>query len=437
MITEASRDIERTIEDSAAKSYGNMWFVLKNDDRFVITRDHNGNEDASQDKLGKIELFYTGVCNTDNSKHYGIRTGFGTSEIDCIIVEQYTPDIGLEIALNGFYIPVRNKNGELVFSPEQYDVLRSKMAGLKEYGCDEFKFSESLYTLGVEEIAAQIEKSQQVTEYKRSIINQVIEEALKELGLDLKTAIDGDLSNGIVELIDTGSTGRGTNKPGDGDFDFMMRIDRNILNNPKIMSAVKTKIMSKLGEKHSSEVTGAGDFRLKDVELEDIKVDIDISFVEKTASTTYSTDMALKDRLEQIKKQDPRAYKYVIANILRAKQVLKNAEAYKPCRGDVPQGGLGGVGIENWILQYGGSFVDAAKGFLEAAEGRSFEEFKKVYQVWDFGENHFAERKGLYPHDNFVECNMSEQGYEKMKQALLEYIKDYNKTYGIKTKGGE
>lgn len=437
MIIDASDNIKDTIKDSAANGYGDMWFVLKKDDRFAVTRDHNGNENAEADKLNKMELFYTGFCNSKNSKHYGIRTGFATSEIDCIVVKEYDPKFGLEIAKNGFYIPVRNLEGELVFSPEQYDALRDKMAGLKEYGCDEFKFSESLYTFEVESIAAQINKSQEVTEYKRNIINKVIKEALKELNLDIKTAIDGDLSNGIVEFIDTGSTGRGTNKPGDGDFDFMMRIDRNIINNPQIISAVKAKIMSKLGEKHAPEETREGDFKLKDVELEDIKVDIDISFVNKTASTTYSTDMALKERLEQIKKQDPRAYKYVVANIVFAKQVLKKAEAYKPNRGDMPQGGLGGVGIENWILQHGGSFVDAAKSFLEAAEGRDFKEFKKVYRVWDFGENHLAERKGVYPHDNFVAENMSEKGYEKMKQALLEYMKEYNKTYGIKTKGGE
>ena len=42
-----------------------------------------------------------------------------------------------------------------------------------------------------------------------------------------------DLTENYVELIDTGSTGRGTNKPGDGDFDFMMRLDRAIIQNPK------------------------------------------------------------------------------------------------------------------------------------------------------------------------------------------------------------
>ena len=89
----------------------------------------------------------------------------------------------------------------------------------------------------------------------------------------------------------------------------------------------------------------------------------------------------------------------------------------------MPQGGLGGVGIENWILQNGGSFIDAANSFVEAANGRNFDEFKKVYQIWDFGDNHLAERRGMYSHDNFVFNNMSEDGYQKMVQALKEYLK--------------
>ena len=133
--------------------------------------------------------------------------------------------------------------------------------------------------------------------------------------------------------------------------------------------------------------------------------------------------MALQDRLSTIQRSDSEKYKYVVANILLAKQVLKKAEAYKPNRGDIPQGGLGGLGIENWILQNGGSFIDAAKSFLEEAEGKSFEEFKSTYQIWDFGDNHLAERKGHYSHDNFVVNNMSESGYQKMLQALKEYLK--------------
>ena len=134
--------------------------------------------------------------------------------------------------------------------------------------------------------------------------------------------------------------------------------------------------------------------------------------------------MSLIDRLSTIKKIDKEKYKYVVANILHAKQVLKEAEAYKPNRGENPQGGLGGVGIENWILQNGGSFIDAAKSFIEKADGKDFFEFKENYQIWDFGDNHLAEIRGQYRHDNFVANNMSEAGYQKMVKALKKYLKD-------------
>jgi hypothetical protein len=125
--------------------------------------------------------------------------------------------------------------------------------------------------------------------------------------------------------------------------------------------------------------------------------------------------------LSSIKESHPKEYLLIISNILLAKKILKQFEVYKPNRGEVPQGGLGGVGIENWILQNGGSLKRAAETFLEAAEGKSFEEFKQSYVIWDFGENHLITRKSIYPHDNFT-YNMSEEGYEKMKKVLKEYL---------------
>ena len=85
------------------------------------------------------------------------------------------------------------------------------------------------------------------------------------------------------------------------------------------------------------------------VTIDDITVDIDITFTEKTDKISYSTDMALQDRLTTIKQQDPEKYNYVVANILYAKQILKDAGVYKPNRGEMPQVGLGGVG--GYILE--------------------------------------------------------------------------------------
>lgn len=421
--------IKENITAAGAGSYGNIYFVLKNrDGRFNVTRDHDGSGDIpnSDDKL---EVFYTGVVNTDNSRHYGIRTGFASSEIDFIVLKEVNPAVFLEIAMNGFYIPVVDFDGKLVFSPKDYDILRGKMSGLSYYGTGEYEFSDSLVIPDTEEIASLVEKSELETKYKREKILDCIKSVLDEMGIKLKTYIDGDLTEGSVELIDTGSTGRGTNKPGDGDFDFMMRVDRVLLQDALKFSEFKSKLLNAFNG-NNSQVIGTGDFRLKDVVLDDIIVDIDITFTEKTDKITYSTDMALQDRLTNIKLSDPEKYKYVVANILLAKNVLKEAGCYKPNRGEVPQGGLGGVGIENWILQNGGSFMDACDSFLRVAQGKSFSEFKECYQVFDFGENHLAQRKGHYVHDNFVFNNMSEEGYLKMRDALNAYVYEVN--YGNK-----
>lgn len=433
MIMSSDGTISEKMSATAASSYGPIWFVLKNDDRFITTRTSSETLEAKRD-MSKMEVFYTGVL---GQGHYGIRTGFASSEINYIVMDNYDPRVGLEIAMNGFYIPVANKEGKIVFTLKDYDELRAKMSGLSYFDENNYTFSENLITEETEYFAEQIEQSNFEVQAKREKINGIIKKSLEELGLHLKTNIDGDLTEGFVELIDTGSTGRGTNKPGDGDFDFMMRLDKTILSNPTRLNELKQTILRNLGRGNSSELTGTGDFRLKSVPIDtDMSVDIDITFTEKTDKVSYSTDMALQDRLATIQRNDPEKYKYVVANILLAKQVLKKAEVYKPNRGEIPQGGLGGVGIENWILQNGGSFIDAAKSFVEAADGKSFSEFQSTYQIWDFGDNHLAERRGLYSHDNFVTNNMSEAGYQKMVQALKEYLKTMEisqiQTEGIK-----
>ncbi len=421
MVTESSGTTKDKFNKTAIEGYGPIWFVLKNDDRFITTRTSSETLNVKND-LSKMEVFYTGVLGLG---HYGIRTGFASSEINYIVMGTYDPRVGLEIAMNGFYIPIANTEGQIVFTPDDYDNLRKKMSGLSYYDENNYTLSENLVTEETEYLAEQIEQSNHEVQAKRAKINDVIKKSLDEIGLHLKTYIDGDLTEGFVELIDTGSTGRGTNKPGDGDFDFIMRLDNAILSDALKLKELKQTLLRNLGKENSHELTIDGDFRLKKVQIDDINVDIDITFTKKTDKVSYSTDMALQDRLSTIRKNNPEKYKYVVANIILAKQVLKKAEVYKPNRGENPQGGLGGVGIENWILQNGGSFIDAAKSFVETSEGKSFEEFKANYQIWDFGDNFLAERQGHYPHDNFVANNMSEAGYHKMVQVLKEYMKNH------------
>ena len=351
--------------------------------------------------------------------------------------------MGLEVALNGFYIPVVDKSsGKVVFSPNDYDALRRKMSGLSYYETGDYQFASNADLRfgaieingdkvdSVDSIISRLAQNEQEVRKKHEAIDGIIDDALGEIGgLTRKNYIDGDLTEGIVELIDTGSTGRFDNTPGSGDFDYMMRVDKSIMDNPAKLAQISNVLLSKFDktEHAAGEVLDNGNLRLKGVFIKglDTHVDIDISFTQKTDKVQYSTDMALADRLESIRKQSPEKHQQVVANIIFAKQFLKAAESYKPNRGETPQGGLGGVGIENWVLQNGGSFLSAAKEFMSVAEKcENFDEFKAKYAVWDFGENHMA--KGERQHDNFVTDNMSADGYERMKQALTVFLSQYS-----------
>jgi hypothetical protein len=422
MILENSANIDSAIRGTAANGFGKIWLVLKAGPRFKVTRGGLGDSQPveisrhSHRDDGQLELFKTGVAGQD---HYGIRTGFASSEIDAIITNGFDERIGVEIAKNGFYIPVVDRQtGQVVFTPENYDKLVKEMSGLSYYGQADYEFAPDLSSPKVAELADLVELNQRQTSQKRAVITQTIGIALGGVGLKLKD-FDGTLTPG-AELIDTGSTGRGTNAYGDGDFDFMLRVDRSDFLNPDRLAEIKNALATALGGPPIS----TGDFRLKNVTIDglDQPVDIDISFIEKTNKLNYSTEQALKDRLESIRQASPSRYQEVVANILLAKQVLKSAAAYKPKRGETPQGGLGGVGVENWVLQHGGSFEAAARDFLSVAEGKTFEEFAESYPVWDFGENHLAVRNGHYAHDNFVTANMDAAGFERMKSALREFI---------------
>ena len=301
MIMSSTGTIDEKISATVAKDYGPIWFVLKNDDRLFTTRTEEGVTNTKND-MSKLEVFYTGILGTN---HYGIRTGFASSEINYIVMEKYDPRVGLEIAMNGFYIPAANMEGKIIFTPKDYDNLRAKMNGLSYFNEEDYSFSKNLVNEETKFIAEQIEENNRITKVKREKINEIIAKSLSELGLELKTKIDGDLTEGVVELIDTGSTGRGTNKPGDGDFDFMMKLDRSILSDAKKLNELKKTILKNLGKEYSNEITDSGDYRLKQVKLDDGNiVDIDITFTNKTDKVLYSTDMALVDRLETIKRND-------------------------------------------------------------------------------------------------------------------------------------
>lgn len=421
-ITSSERRLSDTVENTIAAAYGPIWFVIKNDDRLSITRD--GPKSSHPYDSNKLEAFMISPPG-----HYGIRTGFPSSDIDYIIVDSSLVQSDILkikhiITLNGFYIPVIDlKSGKLIFTPEEYELMRKKLSGLTQYDSQTFNFSTTLNAIGkTDEIITQNQKNNEDANKKRSCINGVIQEVLKDFGIELKTEFDFDISTGNAQLIDTGSTGRGTSVGSNDDFDFVLRLDSGV-----DQEKLREKLVVALKGTDNGGAKLAQGARVDGI---DTPIDIDISLVKKAKTNYYTTDSALKDRLKQIKTQDEKKYQMVIANIYYAKKCLKEAMAYKPSHSrDNNDGGLGGVGVENWILQYGGSFYDAAKDFVKNAENKSFSEFMKTYQIWDYGRNYYT---GDY--DEFVSGNMTERGYIRMVRALKKALKKmdtYTETQAI------
>lgn len=422
MVLEDITTEEIDLSKFIAGKYGPVWIVLKKDARFIDTYSTEPYEGYD---FSKLELYHR---DTEKGEHCGIRTGFASSDIDCFLVRQYDPRIGLEIAMNGFYIPVYNTKRKLLFSPKDYDALREKMSGLSYYNENDYDFSQNLNVPMDETMAENLKAQQEKISTIRSQIQAIIRDVLKDYNLGLESTITGKLDDGKVELCETGSSSRGTGVLEDYDFDFIMRIDNAIFES-EIFKKIKSRLLQEFGKSNDEQgVIYNGDFRLKKVVLQNAVVDIDISFVRRTNKISYSTEMCLNDRLNTIKNIDEGKYFLVLSNIITAKTVLKKAGVYKPSRKAKSEGGLGGVGIENWILQHGGSFYDAAKSFLEVSENLSFDDFKMKYSIWDFGENHLAIERSSYLHDNFVD-NMNEEGYLKMKRALGEYLKTFDDTF--------
>lgn len=447
-------DIYHCIENTPTGfGFGNVYLIMKKDNpNFVVTRDKDGNIINQPYNPKKAELFGTNTASGGYETHWGARTGISIYDCDYIlykenrIIDAANPydengnvnyaeskkelayddllAIKYEIAKRGIYMPIIDFSGKLIFTQDEFDKLREQMQGLSYFGVNEYKISDNIVTPETQKIVDGLDESIRVTIEEEQNIWKKIKPAFDNLGLKMLFDISTDLTPGTVELVNTGSTGRATNELGKGDFDYILRIDQDYMMNPNKHGMLVEEIKKCLGGK--CVVTDIGDLRFTDVKLDDgTIVEVDVSIVVKTNKVTYSSDMCLRDRLSTIEKKDKEKIKYVVANVILAKHILKAAEVYKSRKAATPQGGLGGIGIENWVLQNGGSFYDAAKSFIDAAEGKSYEEFRQIYSVWDFGENHFSVRKNKYEYDNFVSDNMTPQGYRNMVEVLKKYIYAY------------
>lgn len=432
-LVQEDRTIDETFNnnDLAALYYGQTWIVFKTEGKVQLTRD-NEKEIESHYKQDKVELFHNGSNGID---HYGIRTGFPSTDIDYIVTREYNSKIGFEIARNGFYIPVIDTKGNILFTSKMYDNIRSQMNGLSFYGVEKYDFSDNLILPGIEQKIKEIDR-----ENNTSLIRKKLDEALSKFELIQNNKLDGNLSRNIYNFIDIGSTGRGTDIKGEADYDFMLMLDQRIMNDNKLLDKVKKSIMIALGKEtlNKDDHIYNGNFRFKNVQIADKKIDIDISFEGKTDKIAYTSDMAIKDRLDTMEKTSKEKTLLAKANIIIAKELLKKNRIYKSINSEEREGGLGGIGVENWILSHGGSLIDASISFLNAydeacerakRDSEKIIEFTKIYKIWNFGENYYSINTNKPLHNEFVKENLSNEGLKKMAKVLKGYLKSIDIEY--------
>ena len=434
--------------------FGDVFVIIKdvkNNPNIEISRDIDGKVRDFKYDPKKYEAFATNTKKGGYKNHWGIRTGTGTEIIDSIIYNNENLEkidaLKMELAKNNTYIPVYSMEGKLIYSPDEFKEKRNLVSGIKRYDSSEYKVSNdlnlpdlydennNLIIPGIESIKKmKRQEFKEVEQYKVKVFDHLKNWITNNTNSNIvKDNLSLELKYGEADLIGIGSTARGTNLPNDYDYDYYLRLDKRDLytyDEKNCLISNLQNLEKNLNEylNPSKNIPGKeGRVRGTGINIDGLEeaIDIDVTFTQKTNKTTYSTDMALEERLNNIKENNSDKYEDVIANIVLAKYVLKKTNCYKPDRSDSNQGGIGGVGVENWILQNGGSFKNSCLEFLSAAtiDGQMvpFNEFKQKYFIWDLGEN--RENRNEYPFDNFIN-NMNESGYKKMYNALSTYVKN-------------
>ncbi|MDB5259350.1 MAG: hypothetical protein JWO73_558 [Candidatus Taylorbacteria bacterium] len=419
----AAGGFTNSISKSLANGYGDILFALKDRGQYQLTAVGQ----PARAEAGKMELFQTGAL---GKSHYGIRTGFPSTEIDFMIVKDLASrpkdleNLFFEIAQNGYYIPVADISGKVIFTPEMYDEYRKLFAGLEKFDGSELEHhpiteSELSYEK-VTSIAEALPEENDRVERATQTIRSEVERVLGSMGVALRQEFDTGILG--AELLDTGSTGRHTNTPGDFDFDFSLKLDaKDFPKSPQLVRAIKDVMIFDKDDSHQ-EAGGYYQLRVKGVtsiggQQLDKALDIDIGFSSKSDLSAYGSHDAIRDKLKHLKGHDgPEAYEQTVANIILAKQILKEGHAYKKQE----DGGFGGIGVENWILGHGGNIEEAFRSFRDAAyeNGQKvpYEIFKEKYKILDPGIN--IKYSG---HDDFIRV-LKPGGYDAMLRTIENYL---------------
>lgn len=421
----SNKGIREFIEKTPAKGYGDLILVIKNRGQFQNTSTEKSTVKYQSEKLEVFSTSYLGET------HFGVRTGFPSSEIDYIITQdsikddsKKLEDIYYEIAKHGVYIPIANLDGQIIFTPDDYNKYRQAFDGVDQFNGKPISVEISKEKDWSHPLIQAIKKDKEKEEKESTIkskdeqIRARIKEILTGIGVEMKDDFDTSVLG--AKLYNIGSSGRNTNIPNDFDFDYTL-----ILDVPGYSKASKIKeiILSKFDHTDGAPTDQDSQIRMSQVTgISSEPIDLDIGINTFADTLIFSSNESIEQKLNSIKQNfGEEGYQEVVANIILTKQILKENHAYK--KGNSQDGGLGGIGVENWILDNNGNIEKAFKTFWKASHQDGMiiplDEFRKIYPILDAGQNL---RETNRTHDNFSFV-LTEKGYQAMITAIGKYIK--------------
>ena len=439
----------------------------------------------------QYELFKTWIV---NGNHYWIRTWMPMTEVDYIIynwsfkeVEETTiinsndnsewekiiklskfQSMCYEIARNGYYIPITDKEWNVKFTPEMYHNIRlwfnymdyydwfdveqvdwkwitkeTDNTVTKEYKWENRKINDEKLRDLVSNNSPSSEKYAKFAKENRELAENTIEwiKRILEDRCWIKFNSKYDSSITWAEIHDSGSTWRWTDIPTkDVDLDFTLLLDANDYKRvDEIRKIIHEEIWTQQDDDHwVIEWWNQIKSKINNIWKSDDRpnwVPLDLLILKKSQVINYSSSDAMKEKLNYIKDNLwTEDLDWIRTNVIIMKKLLKAKECYKK-----PEWWISWIWVENWITQHHWSFVEALESFEQVAYWWEYkpwkkpiplEEFQKRYPMYDAWENY---KDG--GNDNFV-YKLKEKGYrwtleivETLRMEWIEGIKKLIKKY--------
>lgn len=212
-IVDGKINLAQFLETLQARKYGNIMLLIKDRGQFSDSQTKDPNAKTI------YERFPSRVV---SSRHFGIRTGIAGSEISGIILHAFEEKsvsqeildrLFMDISLNGFYVPVVDKNGKLLFTPEQFDEYQIKSRSVA-HSLNKESFnpkslidalSESKFLSGIFEMDSGVSEGYTLRTHTEMVLSQFEKYFTPEWhGLEISKLLDRNSFRLLLALHDIG-----------------------------------------------------------------------------------------------------------------------------------------------------------------------------------------------------------------------------------------